>query len=102
MPYLEGKYWYTNLFECWRSSLVIPPSPVVVEVPAKEAPLPKASFAVADKAPKLIPAIVTGISISNGFSAFLVPNFTAVSQFSLYPSSGYLDIEAPKKRRSSK
>ena len=39
----------------------MPPSPVVVDVPTSLAPRPRASFAGADSAPKLIPAIVTGI-----------------------------------------
>ena len=47
----------------------MPPSPVVVDVPAAEAPLPRASFAGPERAPKLIPAIVIGISNSMGFSA---------------------------------
>ena len=47
----------------------MPPSPVVVEVPISVAPRPSASFAGADSAPKLIPAIVTGIFSSSGFFA---------------------------------
>ena len=39
----------------------MPPSPVVVEVPTSVAPRPSASFAGAESAPKLIPAIVIGI-----------------------------------------
>ena len=45
----------------------MPPSPVVVEVPTSVAPRPSASFAGADSAPKLMPAIVTGIFSSSGF-----------------------------------
>jgi hypothetical protein len=48
---------------------VMPPSPVVVEVPTSLAPRPSASFAGAESAPKLIPAIVTGIFSSSGLPA---------------------------------
>ena len=82
--------------------MVIPPSPVVVEVPIDDAPLPNASLALAPNAPKLIPAIVIGMSNFKGFFANLSPSTTEVLHFSLYPSKGYLDIEAPKKTRSSK
>ena len=75
---------------------------MVVDVPAILAPRPKASLAGPDKAPKLMPAIVIGISSSRGFSAYLPPKTTLVLHFSLYPSSGYLDIEAPKNSKSSK
>ena len=61
----------------------MPPSPVVVDVPLILAPRPKASFAGPDSAPKLIPAIVIGISSSKGFFACRVPNITFVSQDSL-------------------
>jgi hypothetical protein len=47
----------------------MPPSPVVVLVPTAVAPRPSASFAGADSAPKLIPAIVIGMSSTNGRSA---------------------------------
>ena len=63
-----------------RSSGVIPPSPVVVDVPAALAPRPSASLAGADRAPKLMPAIVTGIFSSSGFFANRVPSVTLVSQ----------------------
>ncbi len=69
IPYLDGRYWYTNLVECPRSSGVMPPSPVVVDVPAAEAPRPSASFAGPDKAPNDMPAMVIGISNSIGFFA---------------------------------
>ncbi len=39
----------------------MPPSPVVVEVPAALAPRPSASLACADSDPKLMPAMVMGI-----------------------------------------
>ena len=58
----------------------MPPSPVVVEVPISVAPRPSASFAGADSAPKLIPAIVIGIFSSSGFFAKRVPRVTFVSQ----------------------
>ena len=57
----------------------MPPSPVVVEVPTSVAPRPRASLAGADSAPKLMPAIVTGISSSRGFVAKRVPRTTSVS-----------------------
>ena len=41
-----------------------------------------ADFARSVKQNGIFYAIVIGISISNGFSAFLVPNFNAVSHFS--------------------
>jgi hypothetical protein len=44
-----------------RSSTVMPPSPVVVDVPAMDAPRPSASLAGAESEPKLMPAIVIGI-----------------------------------------
>ena len=48
----------------------MPPSPVVVDVPAALAPRPRASFAGPDSAPKLIPAIVIGMSRWSGFLAW--------------------------------
>ena len=56
-----------------RSSGVMPPSPVVVDVPTSLAPRPSASFAGAESAPKLMPAIVIGIFSSSGFFACRVP-----------------------------
>ena len=58
----------------------MPPSPVVVEVPTSLAPRPSASFAGADSAPKLIPAIVIGILSSSGCFANRVPSTTSVAQ----------------------
>ena len=58
----------------------MPPSPVVVEVPASVAPRPSASLAWPDSEPKLMPAMVIGIFSSIGFSAKRVPSVTAVSQ----------------------
>ena len=49
------------MLEWCRSSGVMPPSPVVVEVPTALAPRPSASFACADSEPKLMPAMVIGI-----------------------------------------
>jgi hypothetical protein len=66
--------------ECLRSSVVIPPSPVVVEVPSSDAPRPSASLALPDSAPKLIPAIVIGMSSRIGFLANRVPIVTSVAQ----------------------
>ena len=53
--------------------------PVVVEVPTSVAPRPSASFAGAESAPKLMPAIVTGIFSSSGFLANRVPRTTSVA-----------------------
>ena len=58
----------------------MPPSPVVVDVPTSVAPRPSASLAGADSAPKLIPAIVIGISSSIGSRANRVPSTTSVAQ----------------------
>ena len=80
----------------------MPPSPVVVEVPTSVAPRPSASFAGAESAPKLIPAIVTGICSSSGFDAYRVPSVTFVAHRSRYPSSGYREMLAPRTSRSSK
>ena len=66
----------------------MPPSPVVVDVPTSVAPRPSASFAGAESAPKLMPAIVTGIFSSSGFFAKRVPSTTSVAHLSRYPSSG--------------
>ena len=57
----------------------MPPSPVVVEVPAWVAPRPKASLAWAESEPKLMPAMVIGILRWIGFSAKRVPSQTSVS-----------------------
>ena len=51
-----------------RSSGVMPPSPVVVEVPTAVAARPRASLAWADRAPKLMPAMVIGMSSSIGLA----------------------------------
>ena len=59
---------------------VMPPSPVVVDVPTSVAPRPSASFAGADSAPKLMPAMVTGIFSSRGLLAKRVPSVTSVPQ----------------------
>ena len=47
----------------------MPPSPVVVEVPTSVAARPSASFTFAESDPKLMPAIVIGMSSSIGFFA---------------------------------
>ena len=60
----------------------MPPSPVVVEVPAAEAPRPNASLAGPDNEPKLMPATVTGIFSLIGFLAKRVPSVTSVPHFS--------------------
>jgi hypothetical protein len=60
----------------------MPPSPVVVEVPAAVAPRPSASLAGPDSAPKLMPAMVMGMSRSIGFFAMAVPSQTSVAHFS--------------------
>ena len=51
----------------------MPPSPVVVEVPTSLAARPRASLACADRAPKLMPAIVIGISRWSGLEAERAP-----------------------------
>ena len=61
---------------------VMPPSPVVVEVPMADAPRPSASLAGPESAPKLMPAMVTGISDAIGFLAKRVPSMTSVAHFS--------------------
>jgi hypothetical protein len=66
------------VLECSRSSAVIPPSPVVVDVPASLAPRPRASLALPDSAPKLMPAIVIGMSRWIGSRAKRVPIVTSV------------------------
>ena len=58
----------------------MPPSPVVVLVPAALAPRPSARLALAPIAPKLMPAIVIGIFSSIGFFANRVPKVTIVAQ----------------------
>ena len=58
----------------------MPPSPVVVDVPTSLAPRPNASFALAESAPKLMPAIVIGISIVIGLAAARAPSTVRVSQ----------------------
>ena len=60
----------------------MPPSPVVVDVPTALAARPSATLAVADRAPKLMPAIVTGMASSSGLLAYLVPRTVLVSHFS--------------------
>ncbi len=60
----------------------MPPSPVVVLVPIALAPRPSASFAGAESAPKLMPAIVIGISSWTGSLAKRVPRVTSVAHFS--------------------
>ena len=44
----------------------MPPSPVVVDVPARVAPRPTPAFALRDSAPKLMPQTVIGMSRSSG------------------------------------
>ncbi len=61
-----------------RSSGVMPPSPVVVDVPHCVAAVPSASLTLAESAPKLIPATVIGISISIGRLANRVPSTVLV------------------------
>ena len=58
----------------------MPPSPVVVDVPAMDAPRPSASLAGAESEPKLMPAMVIGIFSVIGFLAWRVPSVTSVPQ----------------------
>ena len=60
----------------------MPPSPLVVDVPAALAPRPSASLAFADSDPKLMPAIVMGIANSMGSAAKRAPSTTFVAQAS--------------------
>jgi hypothetical protein len=60
----------------------MPPSPVVVEVPARLAPRPSASLASADSEPKLMPAMVIGILSLMGRLAKRVPIVTSVLHLS--------------------
>ncbi len=53
---------------------------MVVQVPTALAPRPSASFAGAESAPKLIPAIVIGMSRWIGSLAKRVPSVTSVAQ----------------------
>ena len=52
----------------------MPPSPVVVEVPAIRAPRDSAALAFRDRAPKLIPVTISGMSSSIGCEANRVPS----------------------------
>ncbi len=56
----------------------MPPSPVVVVVPASVAPRPSASLALPDKEPKLMPAMQTGIFRCSGLLANRPPSTTSV------------------------
>ena len=58
----------------------MPPSPVVVLVPARVAPRPNASLACADRLPKLMPAMVIGIFNVMGFLACRAPSTISVPQ----------------------
>ena len=60
----------------------MPPSPVVVVVPNAVAARPSDSFTLADSEPKLIPAIVIGMSNSSGFLAKRVPSTVFVTHLS--------------------
>ena len=60
----------------------MPPSPVVVEVPTSVAARPSASLTLAESEPKLMPAMVMGISSSIGFLAKRVPSTVLVEHFS--------------------
>ena len=66
----------------------MPPSPVVVEVPARGGAAAQRLLGLAESAPKLMPAMVIGIFSSIGCLANRVPSTTSVSQRSRYPSSG--------------
>ena len=60
----------------------MPPSPVVVLVPIAVAASPSARFAFAPSAPKLMPAMVTGMASSIGFEAWRAPMVTFVAHCS--------------------
>src|SRR5664280_915970 len=84
------------------SSGSIPPSPVLVAVPARVAPIASAIFASLLRAPKDIAAIIIGVSSTKGFSAYLAPSVTLVLHGSLYLSIGGLETCAGIITRSSK
>jgi hypothetical protein len=88
--------------EAVRSSAIMPPSPVVVDVPTALAARPSATLAVADRAPKLMPAIVTGMGEMQRLAG--VPGAQDGAGVALLPvpSSGYLVSEAVRNSRSSK
>ena len=58
----------------------MPPSPVVVLVPISLAAWPMACLTLADSEPKLMPAMVIGMSSSTGFLAKRVPSTVLVRQ----------------------
>ena len=58
----------------------MPPSPVVVLVPIALAPRPSARLALAPSAPKLMPAMVMGMSSFTGLEAKRSPMVTSVPQ----------------------
>jgi hypothetical protein len=60
----------------------MPPSPVVVLVPISVAARPSAVLALTPSAPKLMPAMVIGMSSAMGFSAKRSPIITSVPQAS--------------------
>ena len=78
----------TSVFDDSRSSGVMPPSPVVVEVPTALAPRPSASLAGADSAPKLMPAMVTGMSSCDRLRRVARAEHDVGAAGSRYPSSG--------------
>ena len=84
-----------------RSTSSMPPSPVVVEVPASRAPRARAVLALRDSAPKLIPVTIRGISSSSGRLANRVPSTVRVEQASRYPSRGMRVSVPGMKVRSS-
>jgi hypothetical protein len=58
----------------------MPPSPVVVELPAARAPFARATLALYESAPQLMPVIMTGVSSSIGRFACRVPRTVVVRQ----------------------
>ena len=58
----------------------MPPSPVVVDVPARLAPRPMPALALRDSAPNDMPQTVIGIFSRSGRSAKRVPSTVSVSQ----------------------
>ena len=57
----------------------MPPSPVVVELPARLAPRPMPAFAFRDSAPNDMPQTMIGIFSRTGRSANRVPSTVSVS-----------------------
>src|SRR5262249_58266478 len=85
----------------WGGGGSIRPAPVVVDAPTRRAPLARATLALYERAPQLMPVIITGISSSIGRLAWRVPRTVFVEHRSRYPSSGIRVSEEGMNVRSS-